>query len=71
MAGVLHGSARTTPRVRAERLLHELFEAAQRADGGARVQRANAAGVASAPRLDQVERLGAKHSTCSGPSWRT
>jgi hypothetical protein len=41
--------------------LDELFEAAQRADGGAGVDRADAAGMAGAPGFEEVERLGAAH----------
>ena len=43
------------------RLLDELLQPSQRADRGAGVQRADAAGMAGAPRLDQVERLAAAH----------
>ena len=41
--------------------LDELLQPAQRADGGARVQRADAAGMAGAPGFQEIERLGAAH----------
>jgi hypothetical protein len=36
-------------------------DATRRADRGAGVQRADAAGMAGSPRLQQIERLGAAH----------
>ena len=41
--------------------LDELFEAAHRAERGAGVDRADAAGMAGAPRLQEVQRLRAAH----------
>jgi hypothetical protein len=41
--------------------LDELFEAAQRADAGAGMDRADAAGMAGAPGFEEVERFGAAH----------
>ena len=41
--------------------LDELLEPAQRADAGAGVDGADAAGMAGAPGLEEIERLGAAH----------
>ena len=41
-----------------DRFLDELFETAQRADAGAGVDRADAAGMAGAPGFEEVERSG-------------
>ena len=41
--------------------LNELFEAAQRADGGARMDRTDPAGMAGAPGFEEIERFGTAH----------
>src|SRR5579885_3033644 len=48
-------------RDRDDGFLDELLETAERADGGAGVDRADAAGMAGAPGLQEVERLRATH----------
>src|SRR5207237_2779099 len=49
------------PRDGHDRLLHQLFEASQRADRGRGMDRADAAGMPRAPSLQQIERLATAH----------
>jgi hypothetical protein len=57
----IDGLRNESTRNRNDRLLNELFEPSQRAEGRARVNGADPTGMSGAPGFQQVERFGTAH----------